>query len=377
MAKNKELQTIYQKIVVGFIFITIILILAILYFSFNKATITVIPKKEMAETDFVATVEASKTDKAIDTIQGEIWETTVEAKKQFNSSGVKVLSTNVTGQVTIINESVKSQDLIAKTRLLTTDNILFRTKKIVSVPAGGKVDVDVYADDSNLAMDVLPTKFTIPGLWSELQKKIYGVSYEKFSGVKKETKVISDQDINNARNSLAEELVGGAVDDFKNKLGEKSDSLTFAKIVQNLNYSVDAKPDDSKDNFNINLKLKVGLAVFNQDELLALASEKLKYSLPDDRELADITMNQFKYSIKSYDIATMRAAIDVHLEGTAVVKEDNSIFDKNKLVGLTKDQIVAYFRNFDIIESVETSFSPFWVYKVPNLKDHIILRIKK
>lgn len=377
MAKAKELQTVYQRIVVGFIFITAVLILAIMYFSFNRAYITIVPKKEAVNIDFTAMVESTPADQSTDVIKGEVFETTVEGSKKFNSSETKVLQTNVTGKVTIINESNRSQDLIAKTRLLTVDNILFRLKNSVTIPAGGKVETDVYADDQNLAMEVGPTKFTIPGLRPDQQAKIYAESYDNFKGVTKESKVVSANDITAARNLLAEELVGQAIDEFKNKTNEGDDSLTTSAITQELKYDIDAKVNEPKDSFTINLKLKVGVVAFNKGNLLSLATEKLKYSLADDKELMSVDEDQFKYTVKSYDLANKRASMAAHLEGLTIIKEDNAIFDKNKLIGLTEAQLAAYFKNFDDIQSVKTSFSPFWVFKVPKLKDHIIIKIEK
>ena len=65
---------------------------------------------------------------------------------------------------------------MATTRLLTPDNILFRIKKGITVPANGEIEVNIYPDDENFKDIVKPTKFTIPGLSEKLQKIIYAES---------------------------------------------------------------------------------------------------------------------------------------------------------------------------------------------------------
>jgi hypothetical protein len=375
--KDVTLKSVYRKIVLSFITLTIILILVILYFSFNSVFITITPKKEPIDVDFTVKVEESNSSEEAEIIAGQIFETIVEANKKFDASGSKTLETDVKGKVTMVNESSHDQTLVATTRLLTPDNILFRTKKTVTIKAGEKVEVEVYADNPNLSMAVGPTKFTIPGLWSGLQEKIYATSSEPLSGIKRETAVVTKADIDEAKKILTEDLVGRALEEFKNKITGSDISWKIATKIEELSSNIDAKPDEPKEEFNVGLKLKIGGAALDNEKLLVLAKENFRDNLPSDKELLEIDGSSFKYSVKSYDLNNKRANLDVHLAGLAILKESDSIFDKDKFVGLNKGQIEAYLKNFNSIESAKIRFIPPWFFNAPKLKDHIIIKIER
>lgn len=80
------------------------------------------------------------------------------------------------GMVEIINESRADQPLVAGTRLLSAQGVLFRLDGRVTVPSGGRETVAVTADALGAAGDVPAGRFTIPGLPASAQKLIYGES---------------------------------------------------------------------------------------------------------------------------------------------------------------------------------------------------------
>jgi hypothetical protein len=357
--------------------LTVILIGVILYFSFNRAIITIISKKEKVETDFVMQLAGSPKAGESGVMPGQVFETTVEGAKKFSASGIKSLITDAQGKITVINNSAKDQPLVEKTRFLSAEGILFRLKKSIVVPAGGKVEAEVYADNPNLGAAVGPTKFTIPGLAIALQEKIYGESTKPLIGVTKETVVVSAEDIAGAKKALTEDLVNQAEEEFRSKLASDDASWKIVTKVTELTSNVDAKANEAKDEFTVSLKLKVGGIAFDNEKLLVLAKERLANSLPEGKELSEVNENSFVYPVKSYDLAAGKAIVEAHLEGISTVRETDLIFDRNKLIGLNKGQVEAYFKNFDPILSVKVNLTPFWVWRVPKLKDHIIINIEK
>jgi hypothetical protein len=141
---------IYRKIALSFIVIVAVLIGVIFYFTLSFAYVTVYPKGQDIKTDFnfivVEDANAVKPDDGI--FLGKIVDQTQEAEKIFSATGSKVLEGDTLGKVKIFNNLDRSQVLIATTRLLTADNILFRIKNRVEVPARGSVDTVAYPDDA-------------------------------------------------------------------------------------------------------------------------------------------------------------------------------------------------------------------------------------
>lgn len=86
------------------------------------------------------------------------------------------------GQVTLKNTSSTSQPLVATTRLLSAEGVLFRLKEGVIVPANGEIVADVYADQAGASGNIGPTTFTIPGLAASRQAEVYGESSAPMTG---------------------------------------------------------------------------------------------------------------------------------------------------------------------------------------------------
>ena len=144
--------------------------------------------------------------------------TTVNGTQNFtNTNRGEQAEAQATGTVTIYNSWSENQPLMATTRLLTPDGVLFRIKERVDVPAGGKIEnVEVYADQPGTSGNIGPTSFTIPGLWQGLQEKIYAENSEPMTGGLRETKFITQKIISETSDVLKGELIEKA----KIKLGQ-------------------------------------------------------------------------------------------------------------------------------------------------------------
>ena len=86
------------------------------------------------------------------------------------------------GTVTVMNTTSSARALVATTRFLSQDGVLFRLDRAVTIPAGGQADAPVTADQPGAPGDIGPGRFTIPGLSAALQQQIYGVSSEAMRG---------------------------------------------------------------------------------------------------------------------------------------------------------------------------------------------------
>lgn len=378
------LGNFYRNVVTSFIILTLVLILVILYFSLNKAVVTIIPNKESINTDFIANVKEVESDEQIteeDTVKGIILEKEEVVMQTFEATGTKIIEgdSDIVGEVTIINNHSKNQPLVKTTRLLTPDDILFRINEGVTVPAGGEVKVEIYADDpSQLEGKIVePTKMTIPGLWEGLQDDIYAQSDENITAQGKETTVVSENDFERAKLRLAEKSAKQAIKDVE------TDLVAGYKILSVVNDQEIIKEDNSVEigeqveEFNLKMKTEVVIVSFDKERLQDLAEAKLREILPDDKTLSRVNSESLTYSLETYDVENKTATIKVSCEGTIVLSEKSSILDKEKLSGLNKEEVEAYLNNFQAIKDVKVEFWPFWLNSIPRLKDHVEIVIKK
>jgi hypothetical protein len=376
----------YRKIVFGFITLTGILVFLAAYFVLSKAEITISLAKEPVSVDFIADIEeegktAGSPEAAVPgsvSISGKLVETTVSGNKEYQATGTKTADSDVGGKITIINNYSKDQPLVATTRFLSSEGILYRLKKTVTVPAGGKIEAEVYADKpTEEAMKLGPTRFTIPGLWSGLQDKIYGQSFNSMSGGKREIKFVTQTDLDNAYDDSIQALSTQVIENLKTEM--KAAGEVFGKvIIKEINEKRSSLGvGEEGDKFTIYLKLKVvGIAFYRRD-IESLAASQIQAKVPTGKELVNVDYNALTFLIEKYDLAANEANIMVHLEGEMSLRTDNSMFDVDKFIGLDREQIIQYLSTYPEIERITIKFSPFWVKKVPQLKNNVQVMIKK
>ncbi|MBI5530812.1 MAG: hypothetical protein HY918_04960 [Candidatus Doudnabacteria bacterium] len=366
---------LYRKIAYSFAVLAVLLALIVLHFSLSKAVITVIPVKEKTDTSFIIdvadkTLPPELTD--YNTIGGEITEQTISRSQTFPSTGVKTVPAPVIGYVTIFNNYTRDQSLVATTRLLASDNTLFRIKKAVYVPAGGQVDnIEIYPDQPGSGANYPAARFIIPGLWEGLQDKIYAQSFTPTSAGADETTVVSEGDINNAKQSLINDIISETTD----KTANKNDGRAYFITQEILDFAASTEAGKEEKEFTATLILKTQTVFFNEQDLFQAAQKKLQAELPPDKILATIDTQSFVYSIEKYDKQTKTANIKVFLSGETIMKQNGALFNKSQIAGMSAQKAKAYLKQLPEVKDVEIQLTPFWNKWIPILEDHVIVEI--
>ncbi len=369
---------LYRRIAFSFIFLTIILLGVIFYFSFVKVSIVLIPNQERITNNLIFDVY----DKGINSkisgaaIKGIVKEIELNYEDVYPTTGENVIGEEVIGKAIIVNNYYKNQPLVATTRLLTPDNKLFRIKETVNVPAGGEVEVEIYADEPSEDMVIGPTKFIIPGLWAGLQDKIYAISKEPTQYKQKVKKYVQDVDIENAARDLKQKLLSKAKKEISSSYQEY-DQLIYDIDEDSVVVDIDAKKGDEVDEFSAKIKAKVILVGFKNKEAAHLAKQKFISSLPSNKELIEFDDNNIIYSLSSCDCDSGVASINAVFEGRVSLKDNVDIVDVNKILGLNKEQLEAYLSSLPDIAGFEIKFYPSFIKTVPNLVDRVHIEIKK
>lgn len=376
-AKPKSVN-LYRRLAWRFIIFTIFLLLVVFYFSFSKLTIAISPKGETLNDNLLLKVqpagvvgENTETDFR-EEIVGTVKEIALAEEKTFSATGEEFIGEEISGKVKIINNSNKSQPLVATTRILSPDNKLFRIKDAVNVPAGGEVEVDIYTEKPSEELAIRATTFTIPGLWLGLQDKIYAKSSEDFVYRQKVKKYIKASDIEGATKEMNDLLLAKA------RLSQKSvtaDNETLYNTLDATSFEISAKAGETKDNFVIKAKGSLVLVEFSKEQVAKLAATKLALVVPDDKELADYSADNIYYTFENYDAKTGVATIKASFGGTMVLKSNTEIIDKKQLVNLNRQQLENYLKTFPEIKSYELKFSPAFINRAPRLPERIKIEI--
>jgi len=377
-AKPTESKNIYRKIAFSFIFLTLILVAVVLYFGLAKLTIVIIPAQEKISDSSTLEVISQSSGLALASkqIYGVVKQVPVEQSGEFSASGKEILGEEVTGKVTIINNYIKNQPLVATTRLLSSDNKLFRLKNTVNVPAGGRVEALVYADVSKPEMAIGPSKFTIPGLWAGIQDKIYAESQEPMKYSQKVKYMIQQSDIDNAVSQLKNDLLANAKNQVEVAYKDYAQAL-FAVDNNSVTQEVSSKVGEAKEKFSIKMKTMVTVVAFNDDEIYNQVKANLAATLADDKEISKFDKQDISYTLENFDITEATAMVKVDAEAKATLNDGAKVIKKNNLTGLNYEQLRVYLNGLPEVAGYQIKFFPAFVKKAPSLVDRIEIEIKK
>jgi hypothetical protein len=366
---------VYQRIAVAFVFMTFFLLLAVLYLSISRATITVIANPRVVAVDTEVSAVPNPTN------EGEL--SGIVMKQSFTKQtivtlpqeGATATEEKAGGTVTIINETTNAQTLIATTRLLSKDGVLFRIDAGVNVPAKGQVDVIAHADKPGLSGEIGPTQFTIPGLPESLQASIYAVSIESMKGGVSYQRVLTQKDIDDAVSSVSQALL----DEAKSTLSQSvdrtvftGDSYTMTVTSQGSDQSVGAEAGS----FVVTVSADVTAVYYDADAVKRYALSQLYDRVPEGYIAENVGTDAVQISVKESDVKKGIATLGVYLEGKAIISETSQVLQKERFVGRAPNEVLTLLRASDAVKDASVSFTPFWLERVPTLKDHILIVIE-
>lgn len=363
----------YRHIALTFVVLVAFALISVLYLATMQAVIHVDPVESTVNAEFI--VQATETQVSESEIPAEVLSGTIGKTQTFvpTGEGAKEIPGIATGQVTIYNDMTFDQALVATTRLLTLDNVLFRLLKGVTVPAGSSVIADVYADKEGASGDIAATSFTIPGLSAARQALVYAKSTETFTGGVNMISVVSEEEINAAVAVVESALL----EDAKSMLHEESSKQykgeVFEAEIVDKTFSIN--PGTTADSYDVTMTLKVNGVFYDSDSLLRLAEIKLYQGLGQGREFLNTDFSGAEVSLESSNEEFGTASLRVTLAGQAIASRTSEALDVQRFVGMKEAEVKDLLVGEGIARDVSVDFFPFWVRKIPRLKDHIYIEI--
>jgi hypothetical protein len=366
---------LYKRIALTFIGLTLVLLGVVLAATLSRATVTVTAKDVPVSSHIKIAVASDN--QTSETVRGKVVATTVSGEKTAQPAGEgQVVTGKAAGTVMLVNKRSVPQSLIATTRLLTKEGVLFRLVKGVTIPANGELkDVAVVADQPGAGSMIGASSFTVPGLSTELQKLVYAFSEKPMSGGSGTQRVVAQSDIDSAFAVLREELTRQANAVLAAQAGGANygGSATF---VQEEARSVAAKPGDAVDSFTVLLRITVTDVFYDKNKLDNLGLAALRANMPTDMELGSNDVATTQVTVQNADATTGTATLEASYSGKAIITPASSVLDRSRLAGLDAATIKAYLKSFDSVADASVKLSPFWVTRAPTDKKHIQIIVK-
>jgi len=366
--------SIYRRLVIGFVGVVGIVLLCVLYLSTLKVTMYVTPVSEDISTEFV--VDVVSTPVSDSEIKGAVVTGSIGKTQSFTPTGEG--STQVDdvakGTLTIYNTSTTAQTLVATTRFLSPENILFRLEEGVTVPAGGSVEAAVYADQAGATGNLAPTRFTIPGLSQSKQELIYAESAVAFTGGTRTIAVVTQAELEASAETLKTSLVSDALSMLRAQAGETGGGEAVEIAVTAQTYSIE--PDTEAETYDVTLSLTVTAVFYDKEVLNTIAQNQLYEEIGQGRQFVSADFDQMIVILEKYDVALGNANIHVVLHGKVMTSRTSDALAIRRFVGMNTEEIQTLLSGEGVATSVRMECFPFWIHRVPRFLDHVNLELE-
>ncbi len=362
------------------VFIFAVLVLFIFGMFFHSASVKISLKHvdvPLDNTEFLASVDNPET------IPFQVMSISEEQYVDLVPTGEKEVSIKASGTITIYNEySSKSQILIKNTRFQSPDGKIYRIDKQVVVPgtitiAGkqtpGTVDALVSADASGPDYNTDSARMTIPGFkGTPRYTKFYAKTKTAISGgAKGVQKVVSDEDMRQARETLSSSLTQKLLE---RALAEHpKGTVLFPNAVF---YTFSESTQNSGNSVKFNIKGTIQSVLFDSFALGRKIAEDPRgvEKIDDEVEIQNIKDLTFAWKKPTSSAPDPTETISFLLSGNArAVWAFDAETLKAKLAGQKKTEFNELLKTFSGVSRGTPVISPFWKNFFPENPDKIYI----
>ncbi len=362
----------WLKLFSGVVFVIIfLLVINLIMDVFSSASVRVVPVQEFADIDL--NLKGGR-DSNGNSLPFEIVQIDHQENQKIISTGEQIGGQKAKGQIVVFNTfNSTSQTLIKNTRFEAPGGKIYRMDKVIVVPAGGSVEIMVYADKAGEDYNIGLADFTVPAFKEqgdmERFKKIYARSKTAMAGGSSGTSyVLTEEDVAKTKNGL-EERIKNYLAEIISK--EKPEDYVFFQNGITVDFE-DAgnnpKAGDSGKEFDYGEKGMATGFLLKKDELI---NEILKRYLNEDLVGKVKVVNLDKLEFQLLNNNKENTEINFNLKGRAhfVWKTDANALISD-LINADGDYNLV-FKKYPSIESAEIVFKPSWWRYVPEKSSKI------
>lgn len=362
----------WLKLFSGIVFVVIfLLVINLIMDVFSSAFVRVVPVQEFAD---IGLDLKSIRDSNSGNLSFEIVQIDRQESMKITSTGEQTGGQKAKGQIVVFNTfNSTSQTLIKNTRFEAPGGKIYRTDKAIVVPAGGSVEVTVYADKAGENYNIGLADFTVPAFKEqgdmERFKKIYARSKTAMAGGSSGTSyILTKEDISKTKNEL-EDRIKSYLAEIISK--EKPDDYIFFQngiTVDFKDAGNNPEAGDSGKEFDYGEKGTATGFLLKKEEL---TDEIIRRYLNEDLAGKVKVVNLDKLEFQLLNRNKENTEINFNLKGRAhfAWKTDADALISD-LINADGDYNLV-FKKYPSIESAEIVFRPSWWRYIPEKSSKI------
>ncbi|MEA3273454.1 MAG: hypothetical protein U9Q72_02585 [Patescibacteria group bacterium] len=371
----------YKKIISGFILAVIVISLGAVYFVLSRVTITLLPKTETKELSIDLTLDSQSSGIDFDNniIHGVLLSKENQKTVPFNNIPPKRIEENATGELTIHNGYTRAQGFKKGEVLVTTGEISpqkVALKENAIVYRNQTKTVAVSAVEKGIAGQIPPSQFVFEKYDDFMNEHVKITSAETFSGGVRTATLVTENDIEVARNKIFEEIVEKNFSELNNDIREGEELYRENSINTITSFHSSVAAPFETDHFEINMTAKTTVAIFKKADLLAILENKLRNMADNNQEFLGYSPEDLSFKVRKLSTENQSADLEIKINGKFQPKLSTKIFNKDEIKGYNKRALEAHYRNFDDLERIKVRFWPSFRKTVPEMNSRIIIEIQ-
>lgn len=238
------------------------------------------------------------------------------SEKTFATTGKKDVGSKASGEITFFNDYDPTNAIaLANGTVLTAAGKSFILDGAITIPTAniislyplqttpGQIKGKVVAHDNGDGFNIAPSKFTINSFSGVKQEKVYGQSSAALTGgVTKQINIASDDDLNNTKKSLGDELEATAKEALSKIAVEEQMKLVASSISKTEgDFTTSKNSGDEADNFSAKYTLKLTELAFSETLLRDSVTKKIEAGLKSNEMLVNPNSTDLAYDITGVD----------------------------------------------------------------------------
>ena len=346
-----------------------LLLASYIYLPRAKATIYVAAEKKPISLDFSGNKDAKlDTDKVI--IPTQIVEVTKEQSKTYPATGKKDAGTKASGDIVVANTSTTDYPALATFSPIGNSALIYVADVPITVKAKSMETIKVTAQNPGESYNLsAPTDFyavKAPSIKGTANSGITG-------GTTKTVSIVSQGDVNAAKDALAKEVGDTVTAEFSSKSNDLKivDDTKKSEIV-----SSSASPDVNGEatDFTMTVKVTAKAIGFSMNDVTSIITAEVNRQLGSTKSIIDDGSKSAEIGVDSSDIATGKISGTIKTNAYVSSKLDEAAI-KVELSGLNDAKATNYLAGLDGVSNSKLEYWPAFIRSFPRIKSHIFLTV--
>lgn len=362
---------------------------AIALFVLPEADITVVTEKKSWEYSGVLSIDksASQVDLATSKVPGQIFVVRDSVTKRVPATGKQYVSRKATGTLTVFNAySSQPQSIVASTRFVTPDGIIFRSASAITIPGAkienGKIipssiDIQVIADKPGVQANVGPVaRLSIPGFAKTPKYDgFYGSLKDGASGgFVGETSVPTEKDVALAKEQGATTLQAELQNKITASVPPEFSVLAGATKFTILKQSVQSEAS-SDGTVGVVTEGQLSILAFREQDVKKFLQLKLRKEIGEEYRIDIEELAYGALNPKAVVVGSGHMLVPVTYSATLSYGVTAQMI-QDKIAGQPKADLNKLILEIEGISGGKASLQPFYVKTVPKNSDKIKVTIE-